>query len=55
VCCSATTSDILTCLACAQRLPQPTDFDTSEKNAVNFAILTTTANITVSYIPDGHR
>jgi putative SOS response-associated peptidase YedK len=31
---------------------EPTEFDTAEKNPVNFAILTTKANEAVSYIPD---
>ena len=31
---------------------EPTEFDTAEKNPVNFAILTTKANEAVSYIHD---
>jgi putative SOS response-associated peptidase YedK len=32
---------------------EPTEFDTAEKNPVNFAILTTKANEEVSHIPTG--
>ena len=31
---------------------EPTEFDTAEKNPVNFAILTTKANVAVSHIHD---
>jgi len=32
---------------------EPTEFDTAERNPVNFAILTTKANEAISYIHDG--